>query len=275
MAAAYRSPVCHGASRGTIPAVGSERGPNRPGEDPHDGDRSPDDDRSPDEDRGADRSSDEGFARGGFAQEGFPYDGVDAGGVEPGELDDLVLDEAFVRAAAVREPAAAERERAARQANLSRLLADETAQQHFRSVEMRRLAPADDEAWEWYVEMARRRRRRPLQVIGLVVLLSLVAVYVLANWFRGDRISQQIDSPRARAAAAAPSQIDGAEPTTRRSPHRARGPTAGRPFPGSCPRRHSVDLPPFPREAGRTRSSRTSPTGARPWATTRAGPSTT
>ena len=108
-------------------------------------------------------------------------------GAEPGEEEDpfegLTLDESFVRAAPVTEPTAADRERAARQANLSRLLADEAAQRANLEHERRRFAPANGEE-DWDVVGARRRRRRPLRVVALLVLLAVVLVYVGADLLR-------------------------------------------------------------------------------------------
>jgi hypothetical protein len=92
----------------------------------------------------------------------------------------LTLDENFIRAAERSEPSAAQRARAAREANLRRLLADEAAQQRNTEHAQRRHAPiatargsrpsglrlAAFRVWLW--------RQRALVVFGLVVLIALL-----------------------------------------------------------------------------------------------------
>lgn len=143
-------------------------------------------------------------------------------GEDPGEAEDpfegLTLDESFVRAAPVTEPTAADRERAARQANLSRLLADEAAQRANLEHERRRWAPGEDEV-DWDVDESRRRRRRPLRIVALLVLLAVVLVYVGADLLRArdqpepaDRSSGEL-TPTGGSASVDPSGagVDGGD----------------------------------------------------------------
>jgi hypothetical protein len=111
-------------------------------------------------------------------------DGDGAEGVPAGDdpFAHLTLDESFVASARISEPTAAARERAARAANLQRLLADEAAQRANEADLRRRLAPGD--AWEdEWGDLAERRRDRPvLKVVALVVVVAMVAVYVLSQF---------------------------------------------------------------------------------------------
>lgn len=95
----------------------------------------------------------------------------------------LTLDESFVSSAEIAEPTAEARERAARAANLQRLLADEAAQRANASYELRRFAPPDDWEDEWGELSERRRPRRGLKVVAAVIVVSMVAVYVLSQFF--------------------------------------------------------------------------------------------
>ena len=115
--------------------------------------------------------------------EGVPP-GPDGGSGDPGgdAGDDpfahLTLDESFVAAASLAEPAAEERERAAREANLRRLLEDREVQRANAEYERRRFAGGDDDWAAWDDPDDRRRRpRRGLRIVALVVLVSVVAVY--------------------------------------------------------------------------------------------------
>ncbi len=105
---------------------------------------------------------------------------------EPGDEADpfegLNLDEEFVRAAPVREPTAADRARAAREAELSRLLSEEESRS------FRRLPdhPSQlvDEFEDHQYGRARSRRRRTLQVLAILLVAALVLVYVVADLLR-------------------------------------------------------------------------------------------
>jgi hypothetical protein len=146
-----------------------------------------------------------------------PEHGADGtGGDDP--FEGLTLDEEFIRSAPVREPAAVERERAAREANLSRLLADEVSRRENETYELRRQAPSDadfDAAVARHVPPARKRGRRPLQAVALFVALSLVVVYVMSDYFRsGGSIGSDgaVAGTSAAPGAASPPVEVGASP---------------------------------------------------------------
>jgi hypothetical protein len=123
--------------------------------------------------------------------EGYdPPVATDGGSYDPDggdPFEGLTLDEDFIRGAPIREPAATERERAARQANLSRLLADDAAQRENRAHAYRRqVSTWEDEELQadWYPAGTRRRRRGRIRAIGLLVVVAMVAAYVVADYLR-------------------------------------------------------------------------------------------
>lgn len=181
--------------------MGSERGPDRPEDDrePAEGGFDPHD-RGP----GNRHQPDAGDASG-------PAEGDDPFG-------DLTLDEAFIRSAPIKEPTAADRERAARQANLSRLLADEAAQRENRSHELRRFAPPDDGGFDDPSDDAatsgRRTGRNALRIVGLLVVVALVFVYVLADYIRSDGPPGTTRSERSGAGTASRPRTEAPGSTT-------------------------------------------------------------
>jgi hypothetical protein len=97
----------------------------------------------------------------------------------------LTLDDEFVRSAAVTEPTAHERERAARQEDLRRRLAEQATQAEGESPERQRYgADPFDVGGEW--STSANRPRRVLTVVAVVVVFALVLVYALSQ-FLGRR----------------------------------------------------------------------------------------
>ncbi|CAB4752037.1 unannotated protein [freshwater metagenome] len=100
-------------------------------------------------------------------------------------FDSWVLDDSFVQSAEVVEQTAADRERAARQANLQRMLADQSAAQENQFNANRRFAPSeDDQSWATgdYESAAPRKKRTWLKLSAALVIVSVFAVYVLAQF---------------------------------------------------------------------------------------------
>jgi hypothetical protein len=117
-----------------------------------------------------------------------------SGGTDDGELLDgsdpfehLTLDESFVSSAAFNEPAAAERERqrvaserAERQANLQRMLADEQTLREHQRYGQHRNAPGEWDEWDDpYADHERPRRGGRGRVVRLVAVLVVLAMVVV------------------------------------------------------------------------------------------------
>ena len=104
---------------------------------------------------------------------------------EDDPFESWVLDDSFVQSAEVVEPTSADRERLARQANLQRMLADQSAAQENQFNANRRFAPGEDDlSWATGDDefAAPRRKRTWLKLSAALVILSVVAVYVLAQF---------------------------------------------------------------------------------------------
>ena len=104
---------------------------------------------------------------------------------EDDPFESWVLDDSFVQSAEVVEPTSADRERIARQANLQRMLADQSAAQENQFTANRRFAPSEDDlSWATGADefAAPRRKRTWLKLSAALVILSVVAVYVLAQF---------------------------------------------------------------------------------------------
>jgi len=105
------------------------------------------------------------------------------GGEDP--FESWVLDDSFVQSAEVVEQTAADRERLARQANLQRMLADQSAAQENQFNANRRFAPSEDDlSWATGDDefAAPRRKRTWLKLSAALVIVSVLAVYVLAQF---------------------------------------------------------------------------------------------
>lgn len=127
-------------------------------------------------------------------------------------FDGLTLDEDFVRAASMSEPTAADRERAARQANLQRMLAEEAAGAPPRSPERERYgADPFDVGGEW--STTANRPRRVLTVIAVIVVFALVLVYALSQ-FLGRRNSAAPSDDEATMTTVAPGDPSAADVAT-------------------------------------------------------------
>ena len=133
---------------------------------------------------------------------GDPFEGVD-------------LDEAFVQAAPIREPTAADRARAAREAELSRLLSEDASR-------AARDAPGDWEGWPsdpWEEDgtgRTRQRRRRTLRVLAVLILVAMVFVYVVADLVRPASSGSRREDGAAtvqRDAGARGTELEGAGAT--------------------------------------------------------------
>ena len=131
---------------------------------------------------------------------------------DPHEGDDpfegLVFDDDFIRSASIVEDSAVQRDRAARQANLQRLLADRAAQADNAEHARRRSAPEDDDAFAFDPDEVPPRRSGRL-VVAVVVVISILVVYVLSQFFNGggstDAIAPVTTAPgAANAGAVAP-----------------------------------------------------------------------
>jgi hypothetical protein len=100
-------------------------------------------------------------------------------------FESWVLDDSFVQSAQVVEPTSADRERAARQENLQRMLADQSAAQENQFNANRRYAPSEDDL-SWATsgdEFAGPRKKRTwLKLSAALVIVSVFAVYVLAQF---------------------------------------------------------------------------------------------
>lgn len=159
-------------------------------------------------------------------------------------FEGITLDEDFVRAAPIHEESASDRERAARQANLSRLLADEAAQRANQLHELRRFAPGDEDDWEWDADdRGPRRHRRPLRLVALLVVVAMVSVYVLSDHLR-SRGSAPARDDRVESTGSAAGALGGTD-TTLPPPSTAEVPDAQlRPdgWPSLAPGRSEVPL---------------------------------
>jgi hypothetical protein len=143
-----------------------------------------------------------------------PLVGLAGGNEEPDREQDpfegLTLDEDFIRAAPFREPAAVERQRAARQADLSRLLSDEGGQRDQRPQTYRRLPAlggADSGFQDW--EPPVRRRRTPVRAVGLLVIVAMVMAYVVSDYIR---TSGRVTPGTATVGASAANERTGPDP---------------------------------------------------------------
>ncbi len=148
---------------------------------------------------------------------------------EPDPFEQLTLDESFIRSAAITEPAAAERagdaaERARRQANLQRMLADEQILRQHQRYGQHRSAPGDwDDPYDRDdLDRPRRAGRgRAIRVVAVLVVLAMVVVYAI-NHFVTSRPPQvttptsleraQGDDPAASAGPADP-RVEVVRPT--------------------------------------------------------------
>ena len=123
---------------------------------------------------------------------------------DPSEGDDpfagFVFDDDFVRSAAIVEDSAEQRDRAARQANLHRLLADRAAQEANDEHARRRFAPEDDDGFAFDPDEVPPRRSGRL-VVAVVVVVSILVVYVLSHFFTGGGSSDAV-APVTTAVAA-------------------------------------------------------------------------
>lgn|GEM_PF-882208 len=101
-------------------------------------------------------------------------------------FDSWVLDDSFVESAEVVELTAADRDRVARQANLQRLLADQSAAQENQFNANRRFAPGDyDTGWanEGDEQFTTARKKHTwLKVVAALVIVAVLGVYVLAQF---------------------------------------------------------------------------------------------
>lgn len=152
---------------------------------------------------------------------------------EPGDAPDpddpfadLTLDEEFVRAAPINEPAAEDRaraaeERARRQAQLRRLLAEQQAHPSQPPPGSTRFAPGDWDDWDAEPEPRPRRRSTTVRTVALVLLVAIVSVYVLshlvgiwANWRTDDPVAAPVttDADDAGGAGGAGAGSDGVAP---------------------------------------------------------------
>src|SRR5690606_19027567 len=159
---------------------------------------------------------------GGMEGDGHGYDplvGAEPRSDEPDDAGDpfegVDLDEAFVQAAPIREPTAADRARAAREAELSRLLSEDASR-------AARNAPGDWEGWpsdpweEGGRGGTRQRRRRTLRVLAVLILVAMVLVYVVADLVRPASSGSRREDGAAtvqRDAGARGAELEGAGAT--------------------------------------------------------------
>ena len=121
-------------------------------------------------------------------------------GPTPDPFENLTLDESFISSASISEPAAAERERAAlaraeREANLQRLLADESASRENVRYEQHRYAPSewDDAFDDPGLDGRPRGHGRTVRIVAVLVLLAMLVVYGISQFVaRQDR---QVTTP--------------------------------------------------------------------------------
>lgn len=132
------------------------------------------------------------------ASEGDPFE-------EHDPFAGVVFDDDFVRSAAIVEESAEQRERAARQANLQRLLSDEEARRENEAHARRRYAPDDDDPFADVADGDRRPPRRGRLVVALVVIVAILAAYVLSHFLRTDR-GTATDVPPPTTVATVPAQ---------------------------------------------------------------------
>lgn len=139
---------------------------------------------------------------------------------EPDPFEQLTLDESFIRAAAISEPAAAERagdaaERARRQANLQRMLADEQTLRQHQRYGQHRSAPGEWDDWDEPDDEDRSRRGgrgRVIRVVAVLVVLAMVVVYAISHFVtsRPPQVTTPTSLERAQsddpAASAGPTE---------------------------------------------------------------------
>ncbi len=120
-------------------------------------------------------------------------------GADPDPFEHLTLDESFIRAASISEPAAVERERAARdradrEANLQRLLADEAASREAMRYGQHRYAPSDwDDEFDVDHDERPPARGRTVRIVAVLVLVAVFVVYGISQFVSRGR--PQVTTP--------------------------------------------------------------------------------